>query len=124
MLEAHGASRLLVTFNDAIPGYVFGGIFFSNEFINRHPEQVKAFLRGLVNAFEFIRKDEAKARETIPKYAHVERDVAMKSAIRQFEDGREPKAQLSKQMELMVRYGFLSEPVPIEKVVDYSYLPK
>jgi len=124
MLESHGASRLLVTFNDAIPGFIFGGIFFSNEFIDKHPDQVKAFLRGLVKSFDFIRKNEAKAREWIPKYAHVEPDVARKYAIRQFEDGREPREQLIKQMELMIRYGFLSEMVPPEKFVDYSYLPK
>ena len=99
MLEAHGASRLLVTFNDVIPGFVFGGIFFTNEFINQHPDQVRAFLRGLVEAFDFIRKNEAKARERIPKYSHVEPEVAKKSAIRQFEDGREPREQLIKQME-------------------------
>lgn len=124
MLEAHGASRLLVTFNDVIPGFVFGGIFFTNEFINQHPDQVRAFLRGLVKAFDFIRKNEVKAREWIPKYSHVEPEVAKKSAIRQFEDGREPREQLIKQMDLMIRYGFLSEPVPPEKYLDYSYLPR
>ena len=125
MLEMHGASRRLASFNDIVPGWIFSGIFFNTNYVKDHPEEVKAFLRGVVEAFKFIKNNEVKARPWIAKYAHVETAVAMKSALREFGDGgREPEAQLIKQMDLMIKYGYLDQKVAIDKVVDYSYLPK
>jgi len=124
MLEMHGASRLLISFNDAIPGFIFSGLFFTDKYLKENPEKVRAFLRGLVKAFDYIKNNEAKARQWIPKYAGVEMTVAMKSALRHFEDGREPAEQIYRQQELMIRNGHLPEIVPVEKFVDYSYLPR
>ncbi|OQW99198.1 MAG: hypothetical protein BWK74_02765 [Desulfobacteraceae bacterium A6] len=124
MLEMHGASRLLTSFNDAIPGYIFAGLFFTDEYLKQSPEKVKAFLRGLVIAFNFIRHNEKEAREWIPKYTGVQRNVAMKSALRKFDDGREPAEQIYRQQEIMIKIGKLPNKIPVEKFVDYSYLPQ
>jgi NitT/TauT family transport system substrate-binding protein len=125
MLEMHGASRRLASFNDIIPGWIFSGIFFNTNYVKDHPAEVKAFLRGVIQAYKYIKNNEAKARPWIAKYSHVDMDVAMKSALREFGDGgREPEAQLIKQRDLMIKYGYLDEKVPVDKVVDYSYLPK
>jgi NitT/TauT family transport system substrate-binding protein len=125
MLEMHGASRRLVSFNDVIPGYIFSGIFFNTNYVKDHPEEVKAFIRGVLQAFKYIKNNEEKARPWIAKYAHVDMNVAMKSALREFTgDGREPEAQIIKQRDLMIKYGYLDEKVPVDKVVDYGYLPK
>ncbi len=123
MLEMHGASRLLVSFNDAIPGYIFSGLFFTDKYLKEHPQKVRAFLRGLVKAFDYIKHNEMSARRWIPKYTGVEMKVAMKSALREFEDGREPERQIYKQQEIMINIGKLPKSVPIEKIVDYNYLP-
>jgi NitT/TauT family transport system substrate-binding protein len=125
MLEMHGASRRLVSFNDIIPGYIFSGIFFNTNYVKAHPEEVRAFLRGVLEAFKYIKNNEAKARAWIAKYAHVDMNVAMKSALREFrEDGRESEVQIIKQRDLMIKYGYLDQKLPVDKVVDYSYLPK
>ncbi len=123
MLEVHGASRLLTSFNDAIPGYVFSGLFFTEKYLKKNPEKVKAFLRGLVKAFEYIQANEEKARKWIPKYTGVEMSVAMKSALREYSNGREPEESLYRQQEIMRKMGYLPEKVSVEKIVDYSYLP-
>lgn len=123
MLEMHGASRLLISFNDAIPGYIFSGLFFTERYLKEHPHKVRAFLRGLVKAFDYIKHNERSARKWIPKYTGVEMQVAMKSALRQFEDGREPEQQICRQQEIMINIGRLPKKIPIEKIVDYSYLP-
>jgi NitT/TauT family transport system substrate-binding protein len=125
MLEMHGASRRLASFNDIIPGWIFSGIFFNTNYVKDHPEEVKAFLGGMLEAIRFIRNNEAKARTWMVKYAHVDMNVAIKSALREFtSDAKEPEAQLIKQRDLMIKYGYLDEKTPVEKVVDYSYLPK
>lgn len=123
MLETHGASRLLLSFNDAIPGYIFSGLFFTENYLKKNPEKTRAFLRGLVKAFDYIKENERSARKWIPKYTGVGMDVAMKSALRQFEDGREPAKQIYKQQEIMINIGRLPKIIPVEKFVDYSYLP-
>ncbi len=123
MLEMHGASRLLFSFNDAIPGYIFSGMFFSDKYLNKNPEKVRAFLRGLVKAFDYIRTHEKKARRWIPKYCNVEMEVGMRSALRHFEDGREPIEQIYKQQDIMLENGHLLERIPVEQFIDYGYLP-
>lgn len=123
MLEMHGASRLLVSFNDAIPGYIFSGLFFTNRYLKEHPDKVRAFLRGLVRSFNYIKQNEKRARQWIPKYTGVDMAVAMKSALRHFEDGREPAEQIYRQQEIMIGIGRFPKRISVEKFVDYSYLP-
>jgi ABC-type nitrate/sulfonate/bicarbonate transport system substrate-binding protein len=123
MLELHGASRLLLSFNDAIPGYIFSGLFFTESYLEKHPDKVRAFLRGLVKAFDYIKRHERKARTWIPKYTGVDMNVAEKSALREFRDGREPAEQIYRQQEIMIQIGKLPKRVPVEKFVDYRYLP-
>lgn len=123
MLELHGASRLLTSFNDAIPGYIFSGLFFTDSYLGKNPEKVRAFLRGLVKAFNFIKKNEVKAREWIPKYTGVESAVAQRSALREFVDGREPLERINQQQEIMLKIGKLPQRVSIADYIDYGYLP-
>jgi ABC-type nitrate/sulfonate/bicarbonate transport system substrate-binding protein len=123
MLELHGASRLLTSFNDAIPGYVFSGLFFTDSYLKNNPDKVRAFLRGLVKAFNFIKKNEARAREWIPKYTGVESTVAQRSALREFVDGREPLERINQQQEIMLKIGKLPQRVSISDYIDYGYLP-
>lgn len=124
MLEMHGASRLLTSFNDAIPGYIFSGLFFTEKYLIQNPEKVRAFLRGLVKSFEYIKQNETKAREWIPKYTGVDQKVAMRSALREFEDGREPIGRVYRQQDIMIHIGKLPHRVALENYIDYSYLPE
>lgn len=125
MLEMHGVSRLLTSFNDVLPGYVFGGVYFSDRYISGHFREVKAFLRGLVRAFRFIRDHEEQARKHIPEYTGVSEAVAMRSALRDLSgNGRENTATLARQMDLLVKFGFLERKVSFETIIDYRYLPR
>jgi ABC-type nitrate/sulfonate/bicarbonate transport system substrate-binding protein len=125
MLELHGVSRRLASFNDVVPGYIFSGVYFSNKYIASHSDQVKAFLRGLVKSFDFIKSHEQKARSYIPKYTSVSQDVAKQSAIRDLRGrGRESLDALDKQQDLLLKFGLIEEKVPLTGIVDYSYLPR
>jgi ABC-type nitrate/sulfonate/bicarbonate transport system substrate-binding protein len=125
MLEMHGVSRRLASFNDIVPGYVFSGVYFSKSFLTAHPEQVRAFLRGLIKSFEFIRVNETKARTYLPKYTGVSMDVAMKSAIRDLSGrGRESIEALNRQQNLLLKYGLIKTKASLSGIIDYSYLPR
>jgi ABC-type nitrate/sulfonate/bicarbonate transport system substrate-binding protein len=125
MLEMHGVSRRLASFNDVVPGYIFSGIYFSDKFIASHPDQVKAFLRGLIKSFDFIKTNEAKARSYIPKYTGVTQDVATQSALRDLSGrGRESLDQLDKQQDILLKFGLLEKKASLKGFVDYSYLPR
>jgi ABC-type nitrate/sulfonate/bicarbonate transport system substrate-binding protein len=125
MLEMHGVSRRLASFNDVVPGYVFSGIYFSDKFIAAHADQVKAFLRGLIQSFDFIKAHESKARSYIPKYTGVSEDVAMHCALRDMSGrGRESLEKLDRQLDLLVKFGLIEKKVSWKGIVDYSYLPR
>jgi ABC-type nitrate/sulfonate/bicarbonate transport system substrate-binding protein len=125
MLEAHGVSRRLCSFNDIIPGYVFSGVYFSNKYLAGHANEVRAFLRGLVKAFDFIQKNEKTARSYLPKYINVSESVAQQSALRDLSGrGREALAMLDRQRDLLLKYGLIKTKASIQGLVDCSYLPK
>jgi ABC-type nitrate/sulfonate/bicarbonate transport system substrate-binding protein len=125
MLEMHGVSRRLASFNDVVPGYIFSGVYFSDKFLSSHPDQVKAFLRGLIKSFEFIKTNERKARSYIPKYTGVSQDIAMQSALRDLSGrGHESLEKLYKQQDLLLKFGFLEKKADLKGIVDYSYLPR
>jgi ABC-type nitrate/sulfonate/bicarbonate transport system substrate-binding protein len=124
MLELHGVSRKMRTFNDIVPGYLFSGIYFSDKYLAAHPNEVRAFLRGLVRSFDFIKHNEKAARRHIPKYTSVSEDVAQRCALRDLSGGgRENMATLDKQQDLLIKFGFLNKKVSLQGIVDYSYLP-
>jgi ABC-type nitrate/sulfonate/bicarbonate transport system substrate-binding protein len=124
MLESHGVSRMLRSFNDIVPGYVFSGVYFSDKYLSAHPNEVRAFLRGLVRSFDFIKSNEKAARRHIPKYTSVSEDVAQRCALRDLSGrGRERFEMLDRQQDLLIKYGFLTQKASLQGIVDYSYLP-
>jgi ABC-type nitrate/sulfonate/bicarbonate transport system substrate-binding protein len=124
MLEKHGVSRMLISFHDIIPGYIFGGLVFSDDYLRKQPEQVRAFLRGFMKSARFIGEHEDRARLSIPKHTSVDSAIAKISALRVLTpDGREDPLLLDYQRDLMIEYGFLTEDVNLDPIIDYRYLP-
>jgi ABC-type nitrate/sulfonate/bicarbonate transport system substrate-binding protein len=125
MLEMHGVSRRLMSYNQVLEGYVFSGVYFSRAYLAGHGEEVRAFLRGLVRSFRFIADHEKRARTHLPKYTSVPMDVAMRSALRDLTgEGRESLSKLDRQQDLLIKFGYLKEKVSLKDLVDYTLLPK
>ena len=124
MLEAHGASRMLASFNDILPNWVFNGLYFSNKYIAEHPERVRAVVTGLLKSFELIQKDEKRARGYLPKYTGMDLDVCMICALREYTRPVEPKELLERQRDVMLQYGYLDKKSDIDHMLDYSFLPE
>ncbi len=123
MLESHGASRILVSFHDIVPNWVFTGLYFSDDYLAENGDTVRKVLTGLVKSFEFIEQHETRARKHLPKYTKVDEDVCMICALRELQPA-EPLERLNRQRDLMVSYGYLARAVDISGRIDYSYLPE
>lgn len=123
MLEAHGASRILASFHDIVPHWVFTGMYFTDDFLAENPDIVRKFLVGLVKSFDFVTNHEMEARKHLPKYTKVPEDICMICALRELQPA-EPLSRLEDQHRLMVRYGFMKEMQDVSTMIDYSYLPE
>ena len=122
MLEAHGASRILASFHDIVPNWIFAGLYFSDRYISRHPDNIRSILRGL-KSFHFIASNEKEARSFLPKYTRVEEELCMIAALREYSP-IEPLEKINYQRQLMVQYGYIKSDVPIETMLDYRFVPE
>ncbi len=124
MLESHGASRILASFHDIVPNWIFAGLYFPEAFLKKNKESVKAVLKAIEKAFVFISENEIQAREYLPKYTGIKRDICMIAALREYGSAKEPMDRINFQRSLMIQYGYIKTSVPIEPMIDYQYLPQ
>lgn len=122
MLESHGASRILASFHDIVPNWIFAGLYFSDKYLDKHPDNVQKVLNGLAKSFDFIATHEKEARALLPKYTRVKEELCMLAALREYSP-IEPIKRINYQKELMVKYGYIKSKVPIEQMIDYRFVP-
>lgn len=122
MLEAHGASRILASFHDIAPNWIFAGLYFPDKYLTAKGELVQKVIAGLEKAFAFIKANEEKARAYIPKYTKIDPDISKICALRAYGSPKEPLERIYAQQKLMVQYGYLQKRVDIEHMIDYRYL--
>ena len=122
MLESHGASRILASFHDIVPNWIFAGLYFSQAYIDRNPENIRKMAAGIVKAYEFIASHETEARRFLPKYTNVEEDLCMIAALREYAP-IEPIERINQQRDLMVEYGFIKSKISLDHMLDYRFVP-
>ncbi len=123
MLESHGASRILASFHDIVPNWVFAGLYFSDKYIKRHPENIRKLLKGMVKSFEYIKTNEKDARKLLPKYTRVKEELCMIAALREYQ-ANEPIERINIQKSLMIKYGYLKSNADVESMLDYRFIPE
>jgi len=123
MLESHGASRILASFHDISAHWIFAGLYFSNKYLTEHPDHVRKIMAGLVKSFDFIKTHEKESRSFLPKYTKVEEDLCMISALREYQ-AVEPPERIKEQIDLMVKYGYITTDISIDSMIDYQFLPE
>ena len=123
MLESHGASRILASFHDIVPNWIFAGLYFSDKYLAKNPELTRKVLNGLTKSFEFIKTNEKEARSFLPKYTKVDEELCMIAALREYSP-IEPMEKILFQKQLMIDYGFIKNSAPIESVIDYTFIPE
>ncbi|THB80718.1 MAG: hypothetical protein D3926_05770 [Desulfobacteraceae bacterium] len=105
-----------------MPNWIFAGLYFPDEFLKENSNSVKAVLKAIEKAFVFISENEALAREYLPKYTGIKKDICMIAALREYGSPREPMDRINFQRSLMIDYGYIKSDVPIETMIDYRYL--
>lgn len=123
MLESHGASRILASFHDIVPNWIFAGLYFSDKYLAQNPENVQKVLNGLIKSFAFIATHEREARSFLPKYTKVKEELCMIAALREYAP-MEPLERIENQKALMVKYGYIKSAADIEKMIDYRFVPQ
>jgi len=123
MLESHGASRILASFHDIVPNWIFAGLYFSQKYIDQHPDNIRKMADGLVKAYNFIATHETEARRFLPKYTNVEEDLCMIAALREYAP-IEPMERINQQRDLMVQYGYIKSKISIDHMLDYRFVPQ
>lgn len=122
MLEAHGASRILASFHDIAPNWIFAGLYFPDKYLAKHGDLVRKLIQGLQKSFAYIATNEETARSYIPKYTKIDAEISQICALREYGAPKEPLERIYDQQMLMVQYGYLKKQVKIEHMIDYSYL--
>jgi ABC-type nitrate/sulfonate/bicarbonate transport system substrate-binding protein len=122
MLEAHGASRILASFHDIAPNWIFAGLYFPDKYLAEKDEMVRKVIAGLEKSFAFIAADEEKARSYIPKYTNIDPAISKICALREYGSPKEPLKRIYAQQQLMIQYGYLQQRVKIDHMIDYGYL--
>ena len=123
MLESHGASRILASFHDIVPNWIFAGLYFSDKYLEQNGESVQKVLNGLVRSFDFIASHETEARSLLPKYTKVKKELCMIAALREYAP-MEPMERINNQKALMVKYGYIKGGADIGRMIDYRFLPE
>lgn len=114
----------MASFHDIVPNWIFAGLYFPNAFLKENQQSVKAVLQAIQKAFAFIENHETRAREYLPKYTGIERDICLIAALRAYGAAKEPIERINHQRNLMIQYGYIKSSVPIETMIDYQYLPE
>lgn len=122
MLEAHGASRILASFHDIAPNWIFAGLYFPDKYIAKNSDLVRKVLQGLEKSFAYIATNEKTARTYIPKYTKIDPQISKICALREYGSPKEPLERIYDQQRLMVQYGYLQKQVKIDHMIDYQYL--
>jgi ABC-type nitrate/sulfonate/bicarbonate transport system substrate-binding protein len=122
MLEAHGASRILASFHDIAPNWIFAGLYFPDKYLTKNGELVRKLLQGLKRSFAYIAAHEKAARAYIPKYTNIDPEISQICALREYGSPKEPLERIYAQQRLMVDHGYLKKRVQIDHLIDYGYL--
>ena len=120
-----GGTRIIL--KDIITNINSVGYFFSEKFIKENPETTKAFLRAYVKGMNYMQDHPAEATRILVKStANPEGFVA--SSLKLFQniprDCRMDAESIKVQQELLLKYGYIDKKVPIEDLIDLSFLPK
>lgn len=97
---------------------VGGGYLFSKKFLKKDPEKAAKFRRAIFKAVDWIRENEAEAREVLPEYMPITREVALKCARNRFGKLSEKDVERFQRMiDFYYEYGLLSERIDAEDLI-------
>ncbi|NQU98015.1 ABC transporter substrate-binding protein [Candidatus Woesearchaeota archaeon] len=89
----------------------------STEFIEKHPETVRAYLLAYRDAVDFIRSNPEKAKVYLAKYTPITEDVAKDVTLPRFNQfGEEDRENIQKYADWMLDKGLLSKQIDVNSM--------
>jgi NitT/TauT family transport system substrate-binding protein len=116
--QAAGSARIL----EVEPFKVFGpraliaSWFAKKSWVEKNPQQAKAFARAIGRANQFIRANQPEARQILLSYTRLSKDLAEKIALPAFEETLS-EADLQAVVDATARLGLLKKPFPAKEII-------
>ncbi len=120
-------ARVILTIADVFPqGYPISVIFFHQDFIEEHPEEVRRLVRAYLNGIKWADENPSGIVDVEVAYTDVPRETAEKIPLLQMNPaGKVDREVFQAIIDLVKEYtpDTVEKDVTVEGIVDYSYLP-
>jgi ABC-type nitrate/sulfonate/bicarbonate transport system substrate-binding protein len=127
-LEEEGVGRILVRFGDRIDDFHVHIIYARNEFIEKHPETVRAFLAGWFETVRYMREHRDRTIDIAARVSEVPKSVASRNHDELMAifnpTGRFNRRALDILARSFVELGTLSTAPDMSKFYTEAFLPK
>ncbi len=125
MEKMKGNIRLIFNAYDILPEMQFLSIWFTEDYLKKYPEAVRAFLSDFQIACKYLAENEEEAKKLGSEYTKVKLEVFKAMDKWWVVD---PKARMNlKAMEadikLMADFGVIPKALPISEIATHEYLP-
>ena len=116
-----------MTIADVFPkGYPISVIFFQEEFIKEHPEEVKKLVKAYLKGIKWADQDPERIVDVELEFTEVPRDIAVQiPRLTMNPSGKVEKEAFDDIIDLVKVYtpDTLEKDIVTEDIVDYSFLP-
>lgn len=117
IIEGGGQARLVLDlFSGPTEGFPVAGYVASSSFVEDNPNTVEAFTSSIARAVEALEQEPDRFAEIIQTYTELPEDLAKNLIMPDFPGGTDA-SQLQRIADLMVKYGFLDEPLNVSDFV-------
>ncbi len=127
-LEKDHRAKILVNYGDTIKTFLTHVIYATDTMMQKHPDQLRAFLAGWYETMKFMKAHKADTIRITSKVTHLPPDLAERVYDTQtdmfFTDGHFNKADLAATKQSLVELGQLKTVPPDDKLVTEAFLPK
>lgn len=126
-LEDAGDGRILLKFGDVIPNYVNSVMFATNDLVEKHPEQLRAFLAAWFETVAFMKKNKAETVRIAASVLKIAEPILARVYDETFRmvssDGRFDTKGLKVLSRSFVEMNMLSEEPDVAKLYTEKFLP-
>ncbi len=117
-----GGCKVLVRSQDVWPNMPGSVLVVREELLESDPELVRALVRATAQATNFILENPEEAAEIVANRLEISEEEAAESMSHLDYSVELDLNQIEEYVNLMVRYGCIEEPVPVDELVDTSIL--
>jgi NitT/TauT family transport system substrate-binding protein len=116
---AAGGKVLSWAESDLMPGWTTACTVANNSFISAHPDAVAGYQKALGESIDYAKAHVDEARAELPSITGITADLAKTTPLGVTYDSKFNVQSMSDMQTLMVQYGYIKAPLPLNQVLDY-----